>query len=140
MPDKHDPYYVSKQLQQLAGRIAVLDGVLGETTKTLEELAAWSSRVEAVQKSVEGSLAAFRQDIATLEGRLEALEQGGEPPFEPEVGKSAWAIDTRVEPVKRTQVEVERFMNNGKLAIVRDADGKSFCIEVEGLGRKHDAI
>jgi len=140
MSQNHDHYYVSKQLQKLTGRIEVLDSVLGEATKTLEDLAAWSSRVEAVQKSVEGSLAALRQDIATLESRLEALEQGQEPPFEPEVGKAAWAIDTRGETKKRTLVDVERFMNNGKLAIVRDTEGKSFCIEVEALGRQHDAI
>jgi|GEM_PF-6502208 len=124
---------VLKVVERTQGRIGVLESVLGETTKTLEELAVWSSRVEMVHKSVEGSLAALRADIATLEERLEALET---EPFVPEVGMTVKAIDTRGgEEGKRTNVRVLRFMNSGKLAVVEDADGASFVVEREGLSR-----
>lgn len=121
---------VLKVVERTQGRIGVLESVLGETTKTLEELAVWSSRVEMVHKSVEGSLAALRADIATLEERLEALEP---EPFEPEAGMGVFAVDTRQGEPRKTLVQVLRFMNNGKLAVVEDGDGASFVVEREGL-------
>jgi len=124
---------VLKVVERTQGRIGVLESVLGETTKTLEDLAAWSSRVEAVQKSVDGSLAALRADIATLEERLEALERGEEPPFEPEVGMGVFAVDTRQGETRKTLVKICRFMNNGKLAVVEDGEGAPFVVEREGL-------
>jgi len=125
---------VLKTLDRLEGRIGVLDTVLGETTKTLEDLAAWSSRVEAVQKSVDGSLAALRADIATLEERLEALERGEGLPFKPEVGKKAWAIDNREGGEgRRVCVTILRLMNRERMALVESYPGATFVVKMERL-------